>query len=185
MKVIGVRGTNGSGKTYVVRKVMELTDAYFQRKVKLNNGVLINVYDNYVVLGSYDRACGGCDTIKTPSLVWESILECAEHRNVLFEGVIVGNVYQPTIDLVEKLSEIDATYIPICLDTSLEQAIANVNHRRSLDGKDPIEKIVNIETNYKKHISSAKKLKEGGYNPHWVSTEDAVRIIMGEFGYVY
>jgi len=183
MKVIGVRATNGGGKTHVVREVMRITDPYFQKKMKLSNGVLINVYDNFVVLGSYDRACGGCDTIKTPALVWDSIMECAEHKNVLFEGILVGTVYQPTMDLVERLKTIDTTYIPICLNTSFEQSVANVNSRRAEAGKGEIEKLVNIETNYKKHISSAKKLKEAGLNPHWVSAEEAINIILEEFGY--
>lgn len=185
MKVIGIRATNGGGKTYVAREVMRRTDAYFQKKYKLSNGVLVNVYDNYVTLGSYDRACGGCDTISKPQLVWDAIVECAQFTNVVFEGIIVGCVYQPTIDLVERLKPIDATYIPICLDTSFEQSVANVNARRAVEGKAPIEKTENIEINYKKHISSARKLKNAGLNPHWVGADEAVKIIMEEVGYVY
>jgi hypothetical protein len=180
MKVIGIRATNGGGKTRTARELMKITDDTFIKKYKLSNGVLVNVYQKYVILGSYDRACGGCDTVSKPGLVWDAIVECAEYSNVVFEGIIVGCVYQPTIDLVERLKPIGATYIPICLDTSFEQSVENVNSRRAIEGKPPIEKTDNIMINYKKHLSSAKKLKADGLRPYWVSSDEAVQIILKE-----
>ena len=183
MKVIGIRGTNGAGKSWVARQVMSHAEPGFKTKHKLSNGVLLNVYDKFVIIGSYDRACGGCDTVKTPQLVWDTIVECAPHSNVLFEGVIVGNVYEPTMLLHHRLLEIGAEYIPVCLDVPLEHCIENVNSRRAIESKGEIEKTVNIETNYKKHVSSCKKLHAAGLNPRWVSPDAAVALILEELGY--
>ena len=90
--VISIRGSNGAGKTWVARKVMDRAEQDFKKKVNASNGVLVNVYKNFVILGSYDRVCGGCDTIKTPQMVWDAVVECAQFSNVIYEGVIVGNV---------------------------------------------------------------------------------------------
>tara|TARA_R110000868_G_scaffold114309_4_gene306313 strand:- start:8239 stop:8799 length:561 start_codon:yes stop_codon:yes gene_type:complete len=182
--VISIRGSNGAGKTWVARKVMDRAEQDFVKKVNLSNGVLINVYTKFVIIGSYDRVCGGCDTVKTPGLVWDAVVECAEHSNVIYEGVIVGNVYEPTIILNERLKAIDARLVPISLNTPFEQCVANVNARRAVEGKPPIEKTDNILTNDKKNISSARKLHVAGFNPHWVSAEEAVEVICKELGYV-
>jgi len=182
--VISVRGSNGAGKTWVARKVMDRAEDDFKKKITLDNGVLVNVYKNFVILGSYDRVCGGCDTIKTPQMVWDAVVECAGFTNVIYEGVIVGNVYEPTILLNERLKMIGARIVPVCLNTPFEQCVANVNARRAVEGKPPIEKTDNILTNDKKNISSAKKLHAAGLNPHWVSAEEAVEVICKELGYV-
>ena len=182
-KVISIRGSNGAGKTWVARKVMDRAEHDFRKKMTLGNGVLINIYKDFVILGSYDRVCGGCDTIKTPQMVWDAVVECAEFTNVIYEGVIVGNVYEPTIILNERLKTIGAKIIPISLNTPFEKCVANVNARRAVEGKPPIEKTDNILTNDKKNISSARKLHAAGLEPHWVSAEEAVEVICKELGY--
>lgn len=179
--VISIRGSNGAGKTWVARKVMDR--AVFKKKITLDNGVLVNVFDKFVILGSYDRVCGGCDTIKTPQLVWDAVVECAAYANVIYEGVIVGNVYEPTIVLNHRLQELGARLLPICLNTPFDRCVENVNTRRAVERKPPIEKTENILTNDKKNISSARKLHAAGLEPHWVSSEEAVEIICKELGY--
>jgi len=182
-KVICIRGTNGSGKSWVARKIMETADADFVKKATLSNGVLVNVYKTFVVLGSYDRQCGGCDTVKKPQFVWDAVVECAAYTNVVYEGVIVSNVFEPTMILVERLKALQAEYIPICLSTSFEQALININHRREATGKGELEKTVNVMTNHKKHISSAKKLHMVGLSPQWVSSDIGATIALKELGY--
>jgi hypothetical protein len=180
MTVISIRGSNGAGKTWVARRIMEHADQDFRKKMTLDNGVLINIYRNFVILGSYDRVCGGCDTIKTPQQVWDAVVECAQFTHVIYEGVIVGNVYEPTIILNERLKAVGAKLMPICLNTPFEKC---VNKRRAEEGKPPIAKTDNILTNDKKNISSARKLHQAGLEPHWVSPEEAVAIALKELGY--
>ena len=184
MKVIGIRGTNGSGKSWVARKIMEFAEEGFKTKHKLDsNKVLVNVFDKFVIPGSYDRACGGCDTIPKPQLVWDTIVECVEYSNVVYEGVIVGCVYEPTMILNERLKLAGHELVNICLDTEFDKCVANITMRRAAEGKGPLERLDNVETNYKKHVSSAKKLKLAGLNVHWVSAEEAVEIALRELGY--
>jgi hypothetical protein len=181
--VISIRGSNGAGKTWVAKRVMEHAAQDFVKTATATNGVLLNVYKTFVTLGKYDRPTGGCDTIKTPQMVWDAVVEAAEYTNVLYEGVIVGNVYEPTIILNARLKTIPARLVPICLSTPFDQCVANVNARRAVEGKGAIEKTDNILTNDKKNISSARKLHAAGLSPHWVSSNEAVGIILKELGY--
>jgi len=181
--VISIRGSNGAGKTWVAKRVMEHAAKDFVKIAEASNGVLLNVFTTFVALGKYDRPTGGCDTIKTPQMVWDAVVEAAEYTNVLYEGVIVGNVYEPTIILNARLKPIGARLVPICLSTPFDQCVANVNARRAVEGKGPIEKTDNILTNDKKNISSARKLHAAGLEPHWVSSNDAVPIVLRELGY--
>lgn len=182
-KVITVAGTNGAGKTTTMRKVMEYMEADFKTKHTLDCGVLINVYKSAVVIGSYDRVCGGADTVKRYSSVWEAVLECAEHNNVLYEGVLVSNVYSPAIELSNKLKKIGSVFIPIGLNTNFEQCVANTNIRRAAAGKEALEDSKNIEISYKKSRAAFKKFYADGLNPYWVSSDEAVQIILKEIGY--
>jgi len=181
--VISIRGSNGAGKTWVAKRVMEHAAEDFIKTATATNGVLLNVYKTFVTLGKYDRPTGGCDTIKTPQMVWDAVVEAAEYTNVLYEGVIVGNVYEPTIILNARLKTLGARLVPICLNTPFDQCVANVNARRAVEGKGAIEKTDNILTNDKKNISSARKLHAAGLEPHWVSSNEAVDIILKELGY--
>lgn len=176
--VIAIRAGNGAGKSWCARKIMDATEKDFKKKAKLSNGVLINVYSTYVVIGSYDRPTGGADTISKPQTVFDAVVEAAQYSNVFFEGALVGTCWEPIVLLRERLEEIGAEYIPICLDTSYEQCIDNINQRRALKGDGPLEKLSNIEISYKKHLSSAKKMHEAGWNPHWVSCDEAVKIAL-------
>lgn len=182
-KVVGIRGSNGSGKSWVMRRIMDAAESTFKLKHKLSNGVLVNVYEKVVIPGSYDKPTGGCDTISKPQLVWDTIMECAQYNNVAFEGVIVGNVFEPTMLLIERLEEIGVEFVPICLSTSFEQCVANVNARRAEAGKEPMAEVENIMTNHKKNLSSAKKLHEAKKKPYWVSSEEAVQIALKELDY--
>ena len=182
-KVITISGTNGAGKTTVMRKVMERMDDDFKVKHTLKCGVLVNVFERAVVIGSYDKVCGGADTVKNYSSVWEAVLECAQFNNVLYEGVLVSNVYAPAIELSNNLKEIGATFIPVGLNTEFDQCVANTNSRRAAAGKGPLEDTGNVLTNYKKSLSAFKKFHADNLKPYWVSSEEAVQIILGELGY--
>jgi hypothetical protein len=162
---------------------MEHAAPDFIKTAEASNGVLLNVFKTFVALGKYDRPTGGCDTIKTPQMVWDAVVEAAEYTNVLYEGVIVGNVFEPTMILNSRLKMIGARLVPICLSTPFEQCVANVNARRAVEGKPPIAKTDNILTNDKKNISSARKLYAAGLSPHWVSSDEAVPIALRELGY--
>lgn len=61
--ILNIRGTSGSGKTYLVRQIME---ALGPPKPILDVEDRVEGYElrgNIRVVGSYERECGGCDTL--------------------------------------------------------------------------------------------------------------------------
>ncbi len=181
-KVIQIRGGNGSGKTHVARQIMSRFT--FIKENKLPSGVIINVYDQFISIGKYHGGivCGGADTVKTPTLVWDTIIDCIAHKNVLVEGILTSTVYAPVMELKVRLDKVPASLHLLCLSTEFDQCVANVNSRRADAGKGPLERLVNLETNHKKHLSSARKFRAAGMNPRWVSADEAVEIVIKEFG---
>lgn len=183
--VIGIRGANGAGKTTVARRVMERAP----KQEEVPAGVYIPTWlpvvncGKFVTVGSYKRVCGGADTISDYKGIFTGIHALAvTGNNVLYEGVLVGTVFQPTVDLMMALQRDGVGIKLYCLNTSLEQCIENVNTRRAAEGKGPLERTVNVETNYKKHISSARKFHTLGWDVVWCSADEAVEGISHDLG---
>lgn len=95
--ILNLRGTHGSGKSTVVRTILErlsqtvtLTGA--TGKIEGYSGLLTNGA-RLLIVGSYKNACGGCDTIQPYSLIWPRIELYAQHGHVLFEGALVSSSY--------------------------------------------------------------------------------------------
>lgn len=102
--IITIRGTSGSGKSTIVRRVMDLY-AIRQPIVTLPRKKVIAYWlkwkaehsdtNRYLtVLGSYETPCGGCDTLSFHGMR-DMIDEMARTahgngRDVLFEGLILG-----------------------------------------------------------------------------------------------
>src|SRR4249919_2191288 len=98
--VLNIRGTNGSGKTHLVRQWMKLVGSTpCPRRTNLFGGDAlcgpIQYYllgDGGIVIGSYDTNCGGCDTMGSFALIEKSIRERLKVKPhppyVIFEGIV-------------------------------------------------------------------------------------------------
>ena len=134
-KVINVRGTNGSGKTYLVRKWMEHVGALpYPRRADLFGGTTlcgpVQYYvlkDGGVVLGSYENKCGGCDVLKS----FEAIEKLLRQRladkppYLIFEGVIVSHIY----GYWQRVSQSIGGMTWVFLDTPLDECLKRVYAR--------------------------------------------------------
>ena len=101
--ILNIRGTNGSGKTHLVRRLLaehENEVIYDQTGKKIVAYNLFNL--NTFVVGRYDVACGGADAMPKPKdmpgwnsmdVVEQEVRRYAKMGNVLFEGLIVSSVY--------------------------------------------------------------------------------------------
>lgn len=132
--LISLRGTNGSGKSTVIRNILaecahkpvfgalglRLPEAYRLDVVKVKKPVYL--------LGPYVSVCGGCDRLIPFDLIPRLITKYSEKGHVIFEGVIVGSIYGQVGQLMEKFGK-DA--VMVFLDTSLEECIRRVKSRRA------------------------------------------------------
>lgn len=140
--IIQIRGTSGSGKSTIVKTIMELY-AKPWRKV-YREGRRQPLYyrlthpksffkPELAVIGHYEAKCGGCDTISIPGQSYPIIFDLIKRniedgRDVLFEGLLISGDVKWTGNLVETTKEI----LIIELSTSLEECLESINDRRKV-----------------------------------------------------
>lgn len=185
-KVINVRGTSGSGKSTVVRKIMELYPAKTRIMIpgrKQPLGYILNRAPPggrpLAVIGHYETACGGCDTIKFMDDVMARVREGNRFAlDVLFEGVLLSGEAKRFIDLWVDGIPLQCLY----LTTPIDVCIDSINTRRQAkhgDNAAPVNPT--ITTNRQKSIASARRrMDEVGIPSVDVSRDEAVAYIRSE-----
>lgn len=157
-QILNVRGTSGSGKTHLVKRIMEQYPAkeeYMEagrKKPLLYTCKAVGILP-LVVLGHYETACGGCDTLKTRDQVFELVRTWhAKGFNVLFEGLMIGGEVNRTVELPACTVINLTTPIDVCLDSVRARRLAagndspfdtknTVNKKREVDrATDRVEK---------------------------------------------
>lgn len=140
-----LRGTNGSGKTRVARYLLEESKAkpilYMGKKVRAYKGEL-DGYPLYV-MGSYETACGGCDTISTVKEVADLLRLLMTNDDdpacfdvspepgiVFFEGLMISHMIG-TVGEMQVILGMDYNILAF-LDTPVEKCIEHVMTRRML-----------------------------------------------------
>lgn len=182
--IINVRGTSGSGKSTLMRSVM---DQFPSREPIHVAGRKRPLYyklwaeqpgaddpePDLVVLGHYDTACGGCDTIPTTDMTYDLVLEAHYMlgAHVLYEGLLISSDAQRTIDLMRNVG--NQQLLVVELATTLEECLASVNQRRAARDPDlpPVDP-KNTTAKWKGVQSSGAKLREAGV-PYEVLDRDA------------
>jgi hypothetical protein len=132
VSVIQVRGTSGSGKTWVMRQVMKQLDLVPEfidgRKNPLyyedTNGPL-----PAFVLGHYEATCGGCDNIGSAKAVYELIEKMPSRSIILCEGLLLSEDTLHSSRFKDRLKV-------LFLTTPLEQCLAQIEQRRKASGND-------------------------------------------------
>lgn len=183
MAAINVRGTGGSGKSTLVRNIMA---RYPQKQACFIPGRRQPIsyllsrpgVPDLRVIGHYETACGGCDTVTSPDVVYTFVndaVRAGEH--VLFEGIIIGDDVTRAVDL-KKVTDL---YV-IALNTPLEVCIAGIQARRDARGetKPLSEKNTRDRADRLKRIMA--RLKDASVNARWMSRDDALAEVAGILG---
>lgn len=212
--IINIRGTSGSGKTHLVRELMSaMTDLKLipgdsqigglathypknkESKAIGYSGTLTypDEIDHRVhVVGRYETACGGCDTIKTQDEICDRVRAFATRGDVVFEGLLVSVLYDRYRKLCESLSiahhiqkpvqeavlgrdqETFPPFIFAFLDTPEEVCVQRVKDRRAAAGND--KPLNENNTREKWHICQrvAEKLNADGLPVVWLNHENAL-----------
>lgn len=151
MTVLNIRGTHGSGKSWIVHELLKSEHTVIRKDNKIY-GYFIPEYDLGVV-GKYDTPCGGCDSIKSADMVCDRVRDFAnEYRNVVFEGILVSHTFGRYRDLALERAADDFRFL--FLNTPLAMCISRVKGRRAERGKtgpfDPKNVIKDWHTIWKK-----------------------------------
>jgi adenylate kinase family enzyme len=137
--IVNVRGTSGSGKSMLVRTVRDqypFTTPYHisGRKQPIRYLHEKANHRSLTVIGHYETACGGCDTVSGMDYIYELIHDAVgRDEDVIFEGLIVASDVKRCINLME-ISQL----LVIELNTPLEECVAGIQSRRDERGDDRI-----------------------------------------------
>ena len=163
-RLINLRGTNGSGKTYLVRRWMQEVGAlpYPRRKNLFGTDTLcgpIQYYklsDGGIVIGSYENNCGGCDTLgsfaEVENALWERLKERPPY--ILFEGVIVSHIYGYWLEFSKKAGGMTWEF----LDTPVDECLRRIYVRNR---NKPINEGYVHEKHKAIHTVSVKARRDG------------------------
>lgn len=181
--MINLRGTGGSGKSTIVRKVMESftsrTPAFqTSRRQPISYLLQRNGVPDLRVLGHYETACGGCDTITSPDRVYELIEESYRAgENVLFEGIIIGDDVRRLVELHRKTK-----VKVIALNTPMADCLAGIQARRDERGDErPLDPKNTVSRNERlKKIMS--RLRDSNVDATWMNRADALFTCLHELG---
>lgn len=167
-KAINIRGTNGSGKSFLVRKFLA---KYETRKIRtelpadlLGIGGKVEAYRTLYkgtpvyTIGNYESKGGGCDLIKEQDTVCNLVRQYIKKGHVLFEGVIVTTLYSRYYNLSQEIGGMIWAY----LDTPLEKCIERIEGR----GGKKVEDLVTIkgETRVESKYRVALRTREKAIN---------------------
>ena len=131
--IINLRGTSGSGKTHLARQIM---DRFGARKVYHKPGrtqpigytfAHPNGGPDLAVVGHYETACGGCDTIASLDEIFQLVrLSHKLGHHVLFEGLLASG----EMNRAMALHNDGLPFEVLIIDITLEECLASVNARR-------------------------------------------------------
>lgn len=191
MRSYNLRGTNGSGKTYVARQLIELSRAqpilFKGRKPQVYKGILFN--EDFYILGSYETQCGGCDTISSVAEVAELLRMLMTNSDdpgdfdlpslkgiVFFEGLMISHMLGTVGAMQAKLGK--EQNVLAFLDTPLDVCIDRVKARRVERGDlrefDP----KNVAADHPRVQSCRNKAIRDGYRTVVVYHEEALQNVL-------
>jgi len=176
--IINLRGTHGSGKSTIVRKVMEKGE--FQPHFVEGRKRPLAYYDHLKTLfipGHYEKDCGGCDTILEVEHVFDIVKNAAgQGWSVLFEGILAQHSAPRLIEVAKLFPPV----IVIILTTPLEACVKSVLERRAASGNDKPLNQDNIRREFRSVESAARRLRGEGLDVRSLSRNEAFDLCLKE-----
>lgn len=139
--IIQIRGTSGSGKSTIVRRIMErypVREPWREGRRKQPWGYHLRRESGreLYVPGHYEIECGGMDTLPRLSEALPQVL--TEHelggRDVLMEGLLASEDVKQLTSLGWASSDLSEKLVVIHLTTPIDECLAAIRERRARRG---------------------------------------------------
>lgn len=173
--IINIRGTGGSGKSTVVRRIMELypkkEPIFIQgRRQPLRYDLYPNAEEPLwsptgplplVVPGHYETPTGGCDTLKSIEDVYQILYFTVQREmNAIFEGIISQDDVTRAVALSKRVGR--ENFLVITLTTPLAECLKGIQARRDARGDARPLSPTNTTNRAKRVKQIASRLKDAG-----------------------
>jgi thymidylate kinase len=168
--IIQIRGTSGSGKTTLARAVMGLYAHRQEHYVEGRKRPLAYTFTRaehtrrpLYAVGHYESACGGADTISAGfEFIFDLVTRAhAAGNDVLLEGLLISNDSKRIIEVCHANPE---QHLLVCLNTPVEQCLANIRARRAAKGNDKPLSEKNTRDKHAYGLRQNEKLAAAGVN---------------------
>lgn len=179
--IVNLRGTSGSGKSTIVRVLMEkykLKEPHFAtRKQPMSYTLYRDNGPNLFVPGHYQTQCGGCDTLNGMDLIYSMLHAALDAKNdIIYEGLIVASDTKRCISLKERSS-----LIVIELTTPLEVCLAGIQARRDARGDDRPLSDKNTKAKMGQIATQRKHWRAAGVDFRMLDREQALQATLEAF----
>lgn len=177
--IIQVRGTSGSGKTWVMNQLFGILGPLVWQPIYTGTRrrpLYYKGWSSIYLLGSYETACGGCDGIGSAKAVfdqYESILKADEKAVILSEGLLLSEDVKWTKEAFDRGWDPRVIY----LTTHIEACVTQVKHRRKAAGNDKPFNETNTRGRVKVIEKSKLKLESEGVVCRYVTASASPDLI--------
>jgi hypothetical protein len=170
-KVINLRGTNGSGKSFLIRKWMQFQQAvpYPRREGLLGGSVSCSSPEYYKLrdggwlVGDYRGAIGGCDRIHTQEEV--------ERR--IRQGIIVSTLFQRWYVFSRSVGGMVWVYLDTPLEVCLKR-ILDRNQNTPFNEQLVRDKVKSIDSTRLKAVAAGERIVV----LHWENAWEEFQVLM-------
>jgi hypothetical protein len=174
--ILNIRGTSGSGKSAVVRQLMDHFGVQAEIAKPSTQRVWAYVLRNGMhVLGRYETACGGADTVASFGKIRTQLNILARRGNVVFEGLLWSGVFKSSDDFARSVPH---RVIFALLDTPPDLCVSRVLARRRTAGN---AKPFDARRTLDKHrsvLSTQDRLLKAGHDARILPHEEPLNTIL-------
>lgn len=133
MKIVQIKGANGTGKTTLVKRLIELSNHITLYEWEDTHKVFATGIDDigWIAIGEYkpDKKMGGCDGMKSIDEIRTAITYCMglDYHSIVFEGAMISTIKSTFYDWLTNVDGIEPVFV--MLVASLDGCVARIAGR--------------------------------------------------------
>jgi hypothetical protein len=162
--IVSLRGTSGSGKSFVSFSFLK---KFPNTKILDDNGKVLGykieagLDKPLFIVGKYETACGGCDSIHTQQEAADRAILYSKTGHVLMEGLL-ASAAGPNGAVTKTIHDTGEAVFAI-LNTPLATCLERVQMRRDARGDERPLNPKNTKDKWQQTMQTARAMSEDGY----------------------
>lgn len=151
-KVVQIKGSNGSGKTTIVKQLLSYSQQVEMMAWQLHGTRIYGtvMHDlGWMAVGPYylDAKMGGCDLMKSNDMIKQAIFDLRDDfpgYNLVFEGMMISTIKSTFYEFLLGLEQTDQIEpIFVILRASIDTCMAHLKQRGTMKADVNLENVAN------------------------------------------